>query len=288
MSFVSGILVSMDVENYPQTTTPSKEPVTQPVQKINKKKIYFLTFLGAFFLLTIIIGGGVYYLGIRNKNQSQLTKDTQGKQQNNGYTNLTASQNTVPKNWKTYKNTKYGYTVSYPATIDIGNLNPNGKFEQIEVLEMKPVSFDQKIPVGITNSVCFDAENSPYFGPCPYYISVISESQRSTRNSEIYNSLSQQTLNKIFALRVGQDLDKKTTQDVGGNWEFPTRYKRLPDETVNGLNFIVIENPKWYGGSNRILFLRKNGNIYITGITYQTEDELKRFQQFYSSLKFSK
>lgn len=281
-------------ENNPNQSINSYETSIppQPVSNLIKNKKGFFPIILGVLVLLVIVGGGAYYLGTQNKSTKQSTINTPSPtistQQNNVATSPAYSNGSVSTNWKTYKNTKYGYTVRYPPTIDITSSNPDGKVEQVKTLEMKPVSSDEKVPVETANSICFDAENHPYFGPCPYYISVMNEPQGSTRDSEIYNSLSQPTLDKIFALKVGEELDKKTTQDIGGVWEFPTHYKRLPDEIVNGLNFIVIENPNGYGGSNRILFLRKGGKIYMTGITYQKDDQLKEFQQFYSSLTFSK
>lgn len=91
---------------------------------------------------------------------------------------------------------------------------------------------------------------------------------------------------KVLNLKIGEELDKQTTQDMGGVWNLESKYKRLPDETINGATFLVIENPKWYGGSDRRLFLKKNNNIFLIGKTYNTPDELIQFKKFYSTFKF--
>lgn len=262
--------------NQPETST-QPHPVQTPV--INQKG-FFPIILGVLVLL-LVVGGGAYYLGTQNKSTKQSSVNTPSltisTQQNNVDTSPASSNASIPTNWKTYNNTKYSYSVSFPSALEATN-SERGTIVNAEN----------------SDSVMFDYPN-PDFGIPPYYISVTSESQGSTGNFGTYGTLSQPTLDKIFALKVGEELDKKTSEHIIGSSEVPTNYKRLPDETVNGLNFIGIEIPAWYTGSSgsishRILFLRKNGKIYSTGITYHKDDQdrLKEFQQFYSSLTFNK
>lgn len=166
--------------------------------------------------------------------------------------------------WKTYTNTINNYQVKYPPNLVVTNGLNSGE---------------------VKDSALFDYPD-PKFGLPQYYISVIADPTASSRDINIYNSLSQPTINKIFALKVSDELDQQTTYDIGGEWNFPSKYKRLTDEIINGKTFLVLENPKWYGGSDRRLFIRENRKIYMIGKTYNGEEQLQVFKKFYLSFKF--
>jgi hypothetical protein len=90
-------------------------------------------FIGLGLILAIIavlvVGGGAYYLG--TKNASQLVRN---QDQNNQPIQ-------IPATWKTYRNTKYGYEVSFPqdSTLLVENngLVGNGMGDR-EVKEFSP------------------------------------------------------------------------------------------------------------------------------------------------------
>lgn len=167
--------------------------------------------------------------------------------------------------WKTYKNIRYGYAVNYPPRFEVTGVS-------------------QENLVDTTSNAIFDYPN-PYFG-LPVFSVIVVEPVVDPYKNPHYVDL-QKAFPKIFSLGIGEELDQKTTQQVGGGWEYPTRYKRLPDEVIDGQEFVVIENPEWYGGSNRILLTRRNGNVYLIEKTYQKIEELEEFQQFYSSFRFT-
>jgi hypothetical protein len=187
--------------------------------------------------------------------------------------------------WKTYTDTANGFTVQYPPTIVSNRIRNDGTTEENATVEL--------LASGDATGVIVDEAN-PKFGPAYLYISIMKEPFKSPNPNTIYNAFpNQSTIDKIFALQVGEELDKKTTKEIGGDWDLPGVYKRLPDVNANGLTFRVIENPKGYGGINRLLLLRRNGKVYMTGIIQSdnTSDYAKKyakvFEQFYSSFKFT-
>lgn len=195
---------------------------------------------------------------------------------------------TVPADWKTYTNTNYGYEVKYPPTLEIIKYGPEPERKVLEkkTYELKPISAN-KLPVETTNSIDFDIPSHPYAGSVPYYITVVDyPSANSSKNYPVTNGLSQAALDKIFALQIGDEIDKNTTYEIGGKWNQKTNYKRLPDIHSNSLDFFVIENLEGYKGTHRVVLLKKDGKVFITGLTYTVQKELKDFDIFLSSFKF--
>jgi len=160
---------------------------------------------------------------------------------------------------KVYRSSTNKYEVKYPSRFPPSEENPN--------------------------SVIFGCNGSEE-GYClpPYYISVLTLGN--AKDTNVHNSLTQSTIDKVFVLKTGDELDKATTEEIGGKWNFPTRYKRLDDELINGEKFLVIENPIAYGGSDRRLFINKNNKVYMIGGTYNGDRELNSFKEIYLSFKF--
>lgn len=159
-----------------------------------------------------------------------------------------------------FMNTKYSYSVSYPSVL---------------------------VPITSENDPSVLFEYPRYRSGSPiFYISVFSYSKGIDRDTAVYNNVSQNTIERVLSLKIGETVDRTTTYDIGGAWNQKTDYKRLEDAVVNGESFLVIEN-NGYGGVDRRLFLKKNNYIYMLGTHYQDDQRLIDFQKFYSSFKFT-
>lgn len=77
-----------------------------------KQKGYLLPIVGVIFL-SLIVGGGAYYLGT-TKNSKQIQTQPIVTNQNNKQ-NETANTDSIEANWKTYTNTKYSFEFKYPG-----------------------------------------------------------------------------------------------------------------------------------------------------------------------------
>ncbi len=252
-----------------------------------KQRGHSLIFLLIGILFLVIVAGGAYYLGKSNTPQPKACT-LEAKVCSDGSSvgrvgpncefapcpspsSTNSAVSPAPNgagetaNWKTYTNSLNKYQVMYPSTLvaknDLGAGNN-------------------------LNNTIFDYPPGPGVDMPPYYISVITFSLGTTQNPNVYNSLSKPVLDKIFALKVNEETDRKTTIEIGGSWNYPTNYKRLADAIINGEGFLVIENPKWYGDSDRRLLINRDDKIYMIGTTYQTVDQLKTFQNLYSTFKF--
>jgi hypothetical protein len=190
----------------------------------------------------------------------------------------------TPADWKMYTNVKYGYSVSYPPTIDVYNTTAGGNIEKTAAYPLIAKSTDTTQQAETADSIDFNSADDQYSGPPPYSIAVISYPSETAIDT---TPLSQETLNKIFALQVGEELDSQTSKNIDGDLPNLAHYKRLRDITVNSNTFVVIENPNGHGGLDRRLFLRKSGKVFITGKTYNNAKTLHEFELFYSSLKFT-
>jgi len=225
------------------------------------------------FSLTILLSIIMIYLLMR---QQQLNSIKNTVQEHTSQTTIT-----VPKNWKTYKNTKYGYMVKYPPTGEWGDRQEDGTFKNIKTANIVALT-DQNLPVDAADSVLFDLD-VPLFGPPIFYISVLNNTKS---NMYIHGTISKTSLDNIFALKIGQETDRKTTEDLDGSWNRKGIYKRLPDIKPNSLKFKVIENSHAYGGIDRRMFLEKENIVFMLGKTYTEEKYLIQFEQFYSSFEF--
>lgn len=259
----------MELDKANQPVNPSETFVQTPNTEyhVNNQRGTFLVILSLLVLLLVV---GVYYLGAQSNN-SQTLQVANPSPTASQQVDVVTSPTTTPSitnnvnEWKTHTNTLHKYTVKYPPNFPRSNDIGNGETE---------------------NSTIFGCDGESYCLP-PYYISVMPYPSGTSRDTNIYNSLSNPTIDKIFTLKVGDELDQETTYDIGGKWNFSTRYKRLADETINGEEFLIIENPKWYGGSDRRLFKKKNNKIYMIGSTYPTPEQLNTFKNIYSSFKFT-
>ena len=167
------------------------------------------------------------------------------------------------KDWKTYKNADYHFSAKYPSTTIVYQLAQDGSIQDTKTF---PVS----VKVA-SNSVMFTPDQK-LAGPPLYYVKI--------------NPFSQETTDKIFDLKIDGNLDKHTSNELSGK-KVAGVYKRLPDEKINGNTFLVLENPQGYSGRERLLLIKNDGSVYMTGLTYQNEEKLYDFYLFYSSLKFN-
>lgn len=160
--------------------------------------------------------------------------------------------------WKTYTNSEYNFDLKYPPDLSVSEETKNSEN---------------------STSVVFGCTGQEV-GYClpPYGISVIPN----------FNNKQDDVYNKIFSLKVGEELDQEVAYEIAGKWDFSTKFKRLDDVIVKGERFLVLDNPKWYGGANKILFLKKNNKIYRISTIYQSNEQLATFEKIYSTFKFTK
>lgn len=240
----------------PDQQSPVQPSVEKPEQQASAPKVSRnpKIFFGIFIILALIasfVAGG-FILGTKS-NSDQTRPQVSATPTVSPILDPTA-------NWKTYVNSQHGYSVKYPSNL--------------------------KIDENTLNSAIFNIiQTSPGPSGFPtFYISVMPNPAGSVRDSNIYDSLSQPTLDKIFNLRVGEELDQVTARDLGGFWNINMQYKRLNDEIIDNNNFLVLENLKAYGGvTDKRLFLKMNDKIYMIGAYNFTNN----FKLFYSTFKFT-
>ncbi len=165
-------------------------------------------------------------------------------------------------NWKTYINKKY--KIMYPTNMIVKD--SQGNTSNLE--NATKVVFDN------------ESDGTGVSLP-PYGISIISYSQATTKMDGA--NLSKPLLDDILSLPIGSTLTKEEAQNLAGDWNYKTQFTRLPNEIINGIPFIVFDNPEWYGGAHRFLFYRKGDDIYIIGGIYTVNGELNEFKGIYSS-----
>lgn len=243
---------------------PKKASPTSPIRK------YFIVLL----LISLPILG--YLVGMNQQKQTDLA--------NQSTKAFPSTSVVIPADWKTYTNSKYGFSVKYPSTGKWSETQEDGSVTNSQTARVV-IDNDYNEPLDSANSVRFELD-APEFGLPLFYISVLNDPSESEDSPQVYNALSGQTLEKIFALNIGDSLDTMTSQEIT-NWDLPGVYTRLPDVQSDSLTFLVIENPQVYGGKDKRLFLKRNGKIFMIGKTYTQEKELKEFEQFYTSLNFN-
>jgi hypothetical protein len=172
-------------------------------------------------------------------------------------------------NWKTYINSQYNYSFKYPPYLVMWDGNGT---------RMDSVIVDYDTTVGAP-------------GIPPFFISVLPSPPAEIHDINIYDSPGKATVDKVFSIKIGDYADSSVTIDLNGDWNQKGAYIRLPDQIVNDQRFRVVEIKDGYGGStNRKLFLKKGGYIFMAGVTYNinTPDRLVLFNDILSTLIFAK
>ncbi len=172
------------------------------------------------------------------------------------------SPRTIPdetSKWKTYYS-KYSFQVKYPTILEI-----NDEFKY---------------------SVLFNAiQNEPGAPGFPtFYVSTIPNGYEN-KNVEVYNFISATTIDDFFKAKVNEIVAQGSNHDVYGN------FKKLPNTSVYNQSAIVVENNnpwEYKGGKDRRVFIKRNGFTYMIGTYSQTNVELKNFELFLSTFKFTK
>lgn len=167
-------------------------------------------------------------------------------------------------NWKTYINYKNSYGIKYPPNLVI--TDGTGASE---------------------DSVIFDYPEG-HFGIPALYISVMPDPPAEEHDINIYNSPPRSIVEEVYSLQVGGEANYDVTDSLNGVLMVKkNKYKRLPDQVINGERFLVIELLEGYGGNDRRLFLKKNNKIYMTGFAYNRVSDLSLFNNFLATFKFA-
>ena len=159
--------------------------------------------------------------------------------------------------WKTYRNTKYNYSVLYPRNLQATDETPFSSLFNIVQTEPGPLGF----PI--------------------FYISVIPNGF-TNNDSSVYNFIDDNTIKKFNELKKDQTLN---LSEASPGFEFT----RLEDIIIENQKAIVMENKKpWeYPGKDRRIFINKNNLTYEIGTYYQTQNEFNNFLAFLSTFKFT-
>jgi len=158
--------------------------------------------------------------------------------------------------WETYVNKNNSYSVSYPDTLELSETKYTTVFT-------------------LNNS----SEGIPGFPLL--YVSVIPDGFENDK--EVYNFMSQTTINKIFSLRDSESIQT----EAGPDSEYWT-FTRLAAFSVSGSQGVMIENKNVYQGQgliNRRILVRGTNKTYIIGSYYSTQQELNALQMFLNSFK---
>ena len=131
-----------------EETPVAETPVPQPEPVLKKPRFNILKILVILVPLLILLLGGAYYLSVRkNSNVSAPTPTSQAVQTPNATQSPEANANI-----KTYTNTKYGYSFSYPsdwevlgtATDATFGLAPKGDKEAVISVDVANMVFDDR------------------------------------------------------------------------------------------------------------------------------------------------
>ncbi|MDP3994865.1 MAG: hypothetical protein Q8P91_03460 [bacterium] len=203
-------------------------------------------------ILAITILGVVGYFGYKNywpKLQSVVAP-------------IPATTSDTTANWKTYANTRFGYSVKYFPTLstDIDDSYYSQLFENVP--------------------------NSGFFRtPLPdLYISVIPNGFKNT-DYEVYNFMPANIIDQFFNMKIGSTLQTKKSEFA----KFST-YKKIADTNVANLKGTTVENYNVfsYNGTERRVFIKKGNYTYMIGTYYTDLNELENFQKSLSTFKFLK
>lgn len=170
-------------------------------------------------------------------------------------------------NWKTYTNTKYGFTIKYPTNLEADD----EKAAPPSVLFQPP-------------------QNEPGAPGLPnLYVSVMSNPPNP--NELVYNRFSKEDLDYLYNAQVGETVPTESAVKLQSPYSDYWYFKRLDDITVDNLIGNVFENSKVWGGGegvkDRRVLVKKDGSIYLFGTYYRTTGELNNFQVFLSTFKLT-
>ncbi len=219
---------------------------------MNKKNSQFLL-IAAGALLLAIIG---YLLFQNSQLRQKLTPSTPPDVV---LLDKTSTEPTKTANWKTYTNSKYGYSIKFSSNLEAED---SGNYSTLfNVIQTKP-----------------SGPSLPTF-----YISVIPDGF--WQNGAIYNYPKADFLTILFSISVGQ-LKAIYPGDLA-RWN---TWTRLSDTIIDENNASVFENSQvWeYRGKEKRVFVKKTGFTYMIGSYYQTDDESKNFNQILQTFRFSR
>jgi len=152
----------IQIPTLPSTPTPNK----------NIFKLLFFIFLGIFLIISSIY----LYLWIKSDQQTPNSQ-TETQNQNtetitptlittvvNEETNTSSTSSSISKDWKTYTNSTYKYTISYPSTYQVKETTKNlisvGTPEMFKLIEESP-SLGTNLEVTVYSSLSEASNNSP-------------------------------------------------------------------------------------------------------------------------------
>lgn len=252
---------------------PTQQPIQTPPEvftsqpKLNYLKIILFSILGVLLVTSII------YLYLQNQKlqkqvlNPQISPTIQAPSPTSTSTSTpkkTSSISISPDetaSWKTYTNSKFGYSFKLPIN------------SALRVLE-EPFTTSVDEPVEVQNG-----ETPPT--PPLFYVSTIPD--QSMLKSELpYNYLSPEQLTKLLSLKVGEE--KAINDEV--EWNV---FKRLPNIMVNNISGMVFENSKvWeFSGKDRRIVFKNNGFTFIIATYYKTQTGLDLFDQILSTFKLT-
>lgn len=208
--------------------------------------------------LLIALAGGAYYLGRSTSPKPQATPVVSQTPQ------PTPSPSSSPDetaNWKTYTNSKYGYSVKYPPNLETSETPFSALFNTIQTSPGAP-----GFPI--------------------YWVSIIPKDFND--QPEVYNRFAKNILPSLFTMKVSDTI--QTAGALNPPYSDYWIYKRLPDTVVDGNVGLVFENNKvWEGGSDlkdRRLLIKKGDLIYMIGTYYTSNKDFSNFQLFLKTFKF--
>ncbi len=236
-----------------------------------KTKLPFHKIIFAIIVISILIF--FYFFSQANRNSSNISK----------YSDPIEVVKSPDGKSKMYTNSKYKYSIEFPSTIKIyGSSNSEGEKIDSKDVEVYAKSQNEQ-PLATTNFVGFDTYDHAYFGAVPFTIQVLEPPFTDT----YFDS---ETLDKIFSLKVGENLDEATSKKINpGGWSLstdPMPYKKLPNHEGQDYDIVMIESPRVYGGKLRFFLIKKNGMIFLAQNSYNNQKDIDEFMQFITSLKF--
>lgn len=247
------------------------QQVSQPVEQLpTPTKSRTIKFILIFILVSSLLAFGVggYFLGQKEKAKTGIacTQDAKicpdgssvGRTGPNcSFSPCSAKPSTDPTaNWKTYTNTKYGFSIKYPPNLEGSDKKGNDNFNNFNVICDSPcgVSFPS------------------------LYVSVMT--------GQTYNGMSTELINSFSNLEILGSIETRKSPYPENYWTF----KRIPNLQVANQNALTVENDNVWEGEKGMkdirVFIKNNGIYFELGTYYKTSEELIRFKTFLSTFKF--